>query len=284
MKTAFVLSGGGAAGSYQFGCLKALLGAGIQPDFMTANSAGSLNATGISFGTMAETEAMWRSIRCREDVFSDNLFLYIKALFGSNSIWSSKPLKKKIEKIIRGRSAKIPYWVNYVDLRSGKLMRQFSQNDNAFADAVLASASIPIITAPVKGYMVDGGIRENTPLKWAIDQGADRIFVFLSSPRDEQMNQISAPRGLINIAARCVSILSDEATWDDIRMCQKYNERGWGRKIELHWLAPDVRTIGTLDFNQNAIARGIDQGYADALNVIKGMNQSQMNFHSSLVD
>lgn len=264
MKTAFVLAGGGAAGSYQLGCLKAVLEAGINPDFITANSAGALNAAGLSYGSIEELERVWRSVKKRQDIFADRLFGFIPALLGSSSLWTSKPLKKLIASIMGGRVAKIPFWVNYVDLRNGKLVHAKDKPLAFFQDEVLASASLPIITEPVHGYLVDGGIRENTPLKLAIDQGAERIFVFLNSPRDKRMSQQSEFKGLKDIAARVVQIMSDEMYWADIETCMDYNEQGKGRPIQIHWIAPSIRTIGTLDFNQNAISAAIAQGYADA--------------------
>ncbi|MEN0059503.1 MAG: patatin-like phospholipase family protein [Bdellovibrio sp.] len=261
MKTAFVLSGGGAAGSYQFGCLKALLEYGIKPDFMTANSAGSLNAVGLSFGSVVELETVWRSIKSQEDVFPRRLFKYLGLPFGGRSLWHSYALKEKIDKMIKGRQPKIPVWVSYVDLIDGKLVHELSANTRSFRDATLASASIPIITEPVNGHMVDGAVRENTPLKFAIDQGAERIFVFMNNPVNKELDIVDDPKNIFQIASRCLSILSDEALLNDIKTCQMYNSLGLGRNIELHWIAPKVRTVGTLDFNQEAISRGIDEGY-----------------------
>lgn len=264
MKTAFVLAGGGAAGAYQMGCLKAVLEAGIKPDFMTANSAGALNAAGLSYAGITELERVWRGIRKREDVFADRFFGLIPALLGSNSLWTSKPLKKLIASIMASRVAKIPFWVNYVDLRTGNLVHAKDKPSLFFEKEVLASASLPVLTEPVDGYFVDGGVRENTPLKLAIDQGAERIFVFLNSPREKRVAQQSSFKGLKDIASRTLQIMSDEMHWNDIETCLEYNAEGIGRKIEIHWIAPQIRTIGTLDFNQNAISAAISQGYADA--------------------
>lgn len=263
MKTAFVLAGGGAAGSYQLGCLKAVLEAGIKPDLITANSAGALNAAGLSYAGVGELEKVWRSISKRQDIFADRFFGFIPALLGSNSLWTSKPLKKLIASIMGGRVAKIPFWVNYVDLRSGNLVRAKDKPIDFFQKEVLASASLPIITEPVDGCLVDGGVRENTPLKLAIDCGADRIFIFLNSPREKRMSHQDEFKGLKDIASRVIQVISDEMYWADIDTCQMYNEQGIGRKIDLYWIAPKIRTIDTLDFNKESIAAAIAQGYAD---------------------
>lgn len=274
MKTAFVLAGGGAAGAYQLGCLKAIYETTkIRPDFMTANSAGSLNATGLSYRGIAELECVWRSITRRQDIFGDRFFGWITPLFGAESLWTSKPLKKKLQCLMENHTAGIPYWVNYTNLQNGKLTRAHSSDSN-FPEKVLASASIPIITEPVNGIFVDGGIRENTPLGFAIDQGADRIFVFLNSSKDEnaRLPFIKEFKGVREIAARTLNIMSDEMFWQDIEMVKNYNTEGKGRKIEIYWFAPEKQTIDTLDFKQDLISKAIAQGVSETVKTLQGLN------------
>src|SRR3954454_3484103 len=69
---AFVFSGGSSLGALQVGMLRAVLEAGIQPDFLVGTSAGALNAAfvakGITTGTVADLAAIWGAMRTR-DVF-----------------------------------------------------------------------------------------------------------------------------------------------------------------------------------------------------------------------
>lgn len=272
MKTAFVLSGGGAAGSYQLGCLKAVYEQGIKPDFITANSAGSLNAAGLSCLGIEGLEKVWLDITKRQDIFGDKFLGFAQALW-SNSIWNSKPLEKLIKDIIENNDPKIPFWVNTVDLRSGALMRVGSDQvtHHTLAKFVLASASLPVLTPPVDGHLVDGGVRENTPLKQAIDLGAERIFVFLNSPKGHPMTPMYKFDKVKDVAARALSIMSDEAHWNDIATAEFYNTEGIGRKIELKYFAPSIRKIDTLDFEPQKIRAAIRQGYEETKNsLMKG--------------
>lgn len=271
-KIAFVLAGGGAAGAYQLGCLKAIYEkTEIRPDFITANSAGSLNATGLSFASLEELEAVWRSIKRRQDIFGDRFLGFITPLFGADSLWTSKPLKKKLCALMDCRVPKIPYWVNYTNLQNGKLTRSHSSDSN-FDLKVLASASIPVITEPVNGIFVDGGVRENTPLGFAIDQGADKIYVFLNSSQDpeQRVPYKEKFKGVKEIAARTLSIMSDEMHWQDIHVAEHYNlTRLDKKKVEIITLAPIKNTIDTLDFSQAKISLAIDQGYFETLDKLE---------------
>lgn len=264
-KIAFCLAGGGAAGAFQFGCLKAVwLKSTLRPDFITANSAGALNATGLSYASLEELEILWRSITRRHDIFGDRFLGWLMPLFGSDSLWTSKPLAKKLNTLMANRTPKIPYWVNYTNLQDGRLYREPSTSKD-FPSRVLASASLPIITEPVNGVLVDGGIRENTPLGFAIDQGATDIYVFLNSSKTEN-TRIPFKKefhGVREIADRTLSIMSDELYWGDIAVAEKYNECGIGRLINIEYFAPINNTIDTLDFKQNLIASAIQQGFSE---------------------
>jgi predicted acylesterase/phospholipase RssA len=267
-KIAFVLAGGGAAGAYQLGCLKAVYEkTNIRPDFITANSAGSLNATGLSYAGLPELEEVWRSIKRRQDIFGDRFLGFFTPLFGADSLWTSKPLRKKLEKLMEYRVPKIPYWVNYTNLQNGKLTRAHCDDSN-FPQKVLASASIPVITEPVNGIFVDGGVRENTPLGFAIDQGADKIFVFLNSSQDPDLRlpYVEKFDGVREIAARTLNIMSDEMYWGDIHIAEHYNlTRPDKKKVAIFYFAPKKNTIDTLDFKPEKITGAIEQGYQETL-------------------
>lgn len=265
-RTAFVLAGGGAAGSYQFGCLKAIYEkSNYRPDFITANSAGALNAAGLSYAGIGPLEALWRGIQSRHDIFGDRFFGYF-ALLSAQSLWVSDPLRKKLDSFMVGKKPQIPFWVNYTNLQNGQLCQAHS-SDPDFYDKVLASASLPVLTEPVGGIYVDGGIRNNTPIGFAIDQGAERLFVFINSSKDEanRLPFISNFPGAKSIAMRTLDIMSDSMFWNDIKVAQTYNDMGKGKYVEITWFAPSKTTIDTLDFNSEAIAGAIQQGYDETL-------------------
>ena len=70
LKTAFVFSGGSSLGAMEVGMLKALVEAGVTPDFVVGTSVGALNATYFAFHPnlegVLELEKIWLSIRSRQ--------------------------------------------------------------------------------------------------------------------------------------------------------------------------------------------------------------------------
>jgi predicted acylesterase/phospholipase RssA len=270
-KTAFVLSGGGASGAWQVGALKAFSKAGIKPDFISANSAGSLNAVGYAFAGMDALEAMWRSIKHRKDIFSHNFPYLLSLALGRPSFMSSKPLRQKVRSLMQGKFAMCPVCVNSVSLRTGMLRNTWDGADD-FEEQVIASASIPVLVEPVNGEWVDGGIRENAPLKVAIERGAQRIFLFLNSPKENiQEIKISEANSIKEIAARTIEIIMDEAFYEDIAIKEISDAQGSGRKIEVIFVQPEAKYVGTLEFDAGKIAAAISKGFIEAQRVIAGL-------------
>lgn len=276
MKTAFVLSGGGAAGAYQFGAMKAVIkDFGITPDFIAANSAGALNAAGLSFTSLEETEQLWRSIRGRGDVFTFRPLFLPRLLIGKTSLFSNEPLKKILNSTILGKEPKIPFTVNYVDLRTELLHRELiTTGDEKTISKIAASTSIPYVVEPEQGYMVDGGVMENTPLKSAIDWGAERIFVFLTKPRKLETEYKGYPKNAIDLGIRLAKVIYNEATYNDMKVCKRYNKIPDRRYIELHYYAPN-ENIDIFDFNPDSISHNISNGYTRTI-------ASGLNYASSI--
>jgi predicted acylesterase/phospholipase RssA len=62
MRRALVLSGGGAKGAYEFGCLKAFKEHNIEFDMVTGTSVGALNAICWSTNKLEDGEALWDTL------------------------------------------------------------------------------------------------------------------------------------------------------------------------------------------------------------------------------
>ena len=83
MTTAFVLTGGGSLGAVQVGMLHVLAERDVRPDLLVGTSVGALNAAfvagrGFRAETVAELEAIWRSVR-RVDVFPFQQFRHLRS-------------------------------------------------------------------------------------------------------------------------------------------------------------------------------------------------------------
>jgi NTE family protein len=270
-KTAFVLSGGGAKGAFQVGVMKALAEQGVVPDVAYGTSVGALNITGYSYVGLEELAKIWRRIKRGRDMLGLNLGRLVT--LSATGVFNTKPLRKKIRKIVRGHDADFPAWVCVTNLSDGSISYHRSESPD-FPRMVEASAAIPVAMDPIRKYLVDGGVREQAPLKRAIKDGADKIVLILCNPMQDKMKHWGYDDGflpMIGIGLRAVQMLQHEVYINDINTCQSINREiarytlenaSHNKKlIDLKVYAPDHTIIGTLDFNPRKISKAIQQGY-----------------------
>lgn len=193
MKTAIVLSGGGARGAFEAGVIAAFEDAGVDVDVITGTSAGAINATAMAIGMPAEDlMALWCGLRNR-DVYrvridiprflrplrflSNNksmtptgLTLRMLESVGWTWLLDTAPLRELLhDQLGRDRVAVLPnkvLTVVSVEAVTGRITRFTSQPPRRRADSryrvvdmtidhVLASAAIPVLFRPVE---IDGGV------------------------------------------------------------------------------------------------------------------------------
>lgn len=260
MKTAFVHSGGGAGGAFQVGALQRLAEQGIKPDTVYGTSVGALNASGWAYGGIEKLTKLWLDIEGRGDILKLNWW----KLPWAHGFYSMAPLRKKLEETIQGESS-CEVKACLVDIRDGKV--HYSSNKTLarqnFIDSVQASAAIPCIMEPVLDYLYDGGIREQAPLKQAIADGHDTIYVLLcNAVLPDPQAQWSKPSWpyMVSRGLRAIDIMEHEVFLGDIEKCLEYNNLPDKRKIELKVIAPEVRIIDTLEFDPKKIRDAIAQG------------------------
>lgn len=259
-----VLSGGGLKGSFQAGALKFLDEIGVTCDCIYGVSTGAINAFGYSFGKAEWLANLWLSIESKSDLMGVEWWklLWAKGLYNLN------PLKEWMYEYVKDKPApRCKAVVSYVELSSGKLVYVDNQGKpEDFIDAVLASASQP---PAIKPYMdrIDGGVREQTPLKKAIDDGAKRIYAILTNPYPSEVAvtewDYSMPY-LFSVIERATSIMGHEVFVKDIRHCLELNINPAFTKIDLTILSPDTRTMGTFEVDPAKIQFMVEEGYRKA--------------------
>ncbi|HEY6911607.1 MAG TPA: patatin-like phospholipase family protein [Myxococcales bacterium] len=181
---AFVFSGGSSLGALHAGMLRAVLGAGIQPDFLVGTSAGALNAAfmakGFSEARVNELAGIWSGLSTG-DVFPGlGIWNSLRCAAGMGTLASPSGLKRIIERHLPATHAElaIPTAVIASDLATGSAVA-FREGD--LRRHVLASASIPGVFPPVTAEgrtFVDGGVSSHVPLLPARDLGAKTMVVF----------------------------------------------------------------------------------------------------------
>ncbi len=248
MKTAFVLSGGGSLGAVQVGMLQALAQRHITPDLLVGTSAGALNAAfvadrGTDPDALRELADLWKGLR-RRDVFP--LLPLRQLVIGGGpreALCSTRGLSRLITTNLRYdrlENATIPVHLVATNLLSGAEVL-LSRGDAA--SAVLASAAIPGVFAPVRRdglTLIDGGMANNAAISQAVALGADRVYVL---PTGHACALTTPPRNALGVAMQALGLLLQQRLIVDAAH--------YATQVELIVLPPLCPlTVSLVDFTQ----------------------------------
>jgi len=247
---ALILSGGGAKGAFQVGVLSQFEKNDIHPKIIYGTSVGALNAYLYSKRGGFVLEEVWREIESWRDLFRFNW----SSLWGSkNGFLNQSPLERLMKK--HGQTLmSYPVIANVTNLSTGQIERIWDK-DLRFEDMVLASSAIPGLIQTRYGFC-DGMLRDNTPLKPAIEDGYKKIIVILNDPRNLP---IKASFSISEVLMRSFDIMNNEMLRADLEECQRRNEKGIGKKIDLTVIEPET-FIEPLDFSKKSISKMIEHG------------------------
>jgi NTE family protein len=279
---ALVLSGGGSKGRYELGALKKwMLEDGVQYDIITGVSVGALNGAFLAQYKIGQEPTAWLALNEMWSKISDPAVYRKWPIFGElaalwkQSVYDSTPLQNLVRANldpVKIRSSGRKLRVGAVGLSTGEY-RAFPETYTGIVDAVLASSSFPAMLTPIKmeGQLwTDGGVRSVTPLKAAIDLGADDIDVILCSSKE---SQVAFPPNAVTlkIAMRCIEVMGDQIVADDFKVAEQKNALlNAGAKIDarllkLRLVRPATSLIdNSLDFDPVKGKEMFDRGYNDA--------------------
>ena len=268
MKTAFVLSGGGAKGAFQVGAMLRMHELGIRPDVIYGTSVGALNAACYAYQGIEGLHREWAGVRKKSDVLSRNWL----SVFWRSGFYSMKPLLKHLEDVVVGDpicEAK----VCKVSLKTGeiKIVSNLHSNRSEFIMSTLGSSSIPFVMESVDGEWVDGGVRRQTPLKEAIVvDGCTKIYALICNPivqNPEQYWESSFPYPLSH-GFRALDLMEHEIFLHDLHRAVEYNNDPTKIHVDLTMCSPDRQMIDTLEFDPVKIKTTLDHGYEIAKRVL----------------
>lgn len=245
-------------------------------------SVGAINSAFLSmYPTGQEAEAAMEIIRLWEQL--DNSRIYKRWFpFGrwhaiwKKSFYDSAPLHKLLRdglNLDRIRFSGKLVSVGCISLSSGKYTI-FDQTHDHFIDAVIASASFPVVMPPVEfmGQLwADGGVKEISPIKKAIELGADIIDAIVTSPQTRVKLFLENPT-TVDILKRSLDLSADKILANDIEKVEMYNKLAtFGltekKSVKINIIRPDFNlTEDFLDFRPHKIAEMVEKGYADAKN------------------
>jgi NTE family protein len=211
-RTAFVLSGGASLGALQVGMLRALYERGVTADLLVGTSVGALNAAFIASRpqtpeTAGELARAWCGIE-RADAFPVSLRAMVGGLAGHrNHLVPAHGLRRIVERHVELddlADAAVPLSLVAFDVNTGT---EVVLCDGPAVDAIVAACSIPGIFPPVaigEQLLVDGGVVNNTPIRHAVELGAQRVYVL---PTQEPRYVQPAPRTALDAAIYGIGLL-----------------------------------------------------------------------------
>lgn len=231
---AFVLSGGGNRGPLQVGALRALLDGGVRPEFLVGTSVGAINgafvaAHGFSVETLESLANHWRTVDSDTVYPGSILSVAWRVYRKSDSLYSSDGVRRTIEAalpagVTQFGQLRVPLFVSSADLLSNRLFI-FGEDPSApVVDAVLASASVPVIHPPVRYgglQLVDGGVLANVAASYAMERGADEIYLInVSSAEQEDAHA----EGVVEVAFRTLNTMIVQSLLRDLARARDNND------------------------------------------------------------
>lgn len=196
MRTALVLGGGGARGSYQIGVWQALIELDIKIDIVTGTSVGALNSALIALGNFENALALWKNIKTSMILDTDideglpinkktnalvRQFIVDYTKQGGTDAY---PLKKLLDQYCdeaRIRNSPIDVGIVVFDKKTLKPVELFKEDieDGKLNDYLLASSSLFPLIKSCKiddADFIDGGYYDNIPVELAMEKNADRVI------------------------------------------------------------------------------------------------------------
>ena len=282
---ALVHSGGANKGGYATGVIDYLLGTlGINYDIFAGTSVGAINTAFLAqFKSGEEKEAAehlksWWLKLDNSKIYKPWAFWGRAAVAWKKSFYDSSPLQELVRKNIsleKIRESGKKIVVGALNLHTGKYV-VFNQDDDDFIDAVLASAAFPSALTPIQinnDLYIDGGMKTISPIKLAIEMGADEIDVITTSPNIRDKKFIKDPN-IIDIVMRAFDVATDKILSNDIELANMYNKLAElsdsdKKVVKLRIIRPHYNLVSNVfDFDPKKIKKMIEDGYEDAKNTL----------------
>lgn len=250
---AIVTSGGASHGAYQLGWaleVSETYKDAYEPDLFVGTSVGGLFAAMVAQyshfadGVAAYNQLWEQSVRKTSDVYKTwwpswlGYLSYLPGLW-KGSLFDASPLQALIQEHFDPESVRIAKQkliLTSVDMRSGKLLLRWQRSidwRHVYATAAYP-LGFPMIDVPerqgtekkVARLLTDGGVREVTPMKAAIDAGATSIDVVMCAPQiREKWEDRPGPLRLWRRAQRVLDLMLNEIVENDIRRTISVNRR-----------------------------------------------------------
>jgi predicted acylesterase/phospholipase RssA len=277
------LEGGGFKGALQVGVLEAIERSGVKIDLVLGTSVGALNGAIFATGQTSKLRSadLWGGVDGVGSFLSLNPFQGA----GKGGIYSTRPMRDKIQKFIKGKASfGISYGCGIVVRETGDhLLYMHSTGDDAdLQDAIVASASIAGVMVPVRAALEapisspvrtlsDGGHIYPLPLPQNVPGDpykgvVTEIIAVLCNPLDVDACEVPTSKvdGLIDSAGWAADMALHQGHRWAIDRLQELAEDG----VKVTVYAPPKSTGGLLDAKRATIAQRLLIGEEMAKNPI----------------
>ncbi|MBY0356543.1 MAG: patatin-like phospholipase family protein [Candidatus Obscuribacterales bacterium] len=279
-RRSLVMPGGGGRGAFQVGVAKALFEAGIKFEYAFGTSIGALNATFLAQGDIKRLEEIWCNLRAWNIFKLPSAQQLGRMIMGRKlGMLDTSPLEELLRKeadLHRIKESEMKVRLVSTDLCSLET-RLINLEDVAtsaeLVDVLMATSAVPIAFPPRQlqghGLWVDGGLVRNTPLRAAIDYGAEEIFMVLLHP--ETVNV--CPANMWQLIARCLDVVLDASARKELELAQLHQrliaegaEEAKGmRPVRIEVIQPSKPVdLNLLEIDPERSRALIKQGYEDA--------------------
>ncbi len=237
-------------------------------------SIGAVNGALLSYIGREGMVDHWLSMRKRSEVLKTHFW---KFLINKKTGWfNMDPLEGILEDVILENDARIPAWAAYVDFKDPKLVHVQNVNgwEAEYIEAILRSSAVIPVHELRQDRYGDGGYMQQTPLQFAIDQGAKKISVFMTGPLEwPQMNgwEVSGLKPL-NAGLRGIDIILHQNFRRDVLKCLEKNKKPGYRKIDLKIYTPSriLSEIKSDDIQPEIIKKLLWEAYKETKDRLDG--------------
>ncbi|MCR5491693.1 MAG: patatin-like phospholipase family protein [Bacilli bacterium] len=206
MKTGLALCGGGALGSYELGAWKYMRELGMSFDVVTGTSIGAVNGAFVIADAFEELEKVWSEIEIDKviDGGSDLDVETLRRIYSDGSA-ATKLVRSYIKNkgidvspyYELAKSRIVPLHPEKSEKPFGVIVCQYSPvkemkvrvnglSSESMIDALLGSSAawpvFPIYVSHTGKKYIDGGWRNNLPIDYALELGADRVIAVSLNP------------------------------------------------------------------------------------------------------
>ena len=250
MSIGLALSGGGAKGIAHIGVIKALVDNGIDIDYISGTSSGSIVAALFASGYSPD-EILRIVINNKNNIIDfDNKsnFNFLSLIINKKINISGFIKGNNLENLIRReldyknvrdiKDIKMPIAITTVNLKNGKTVyftnkkinldnNDLYKNEGDLASIVRASSSVPGVFKPKfinNEYYIDGGVKVNTPVNILKKMGADKIIAVTFDESNRKNFGIKNVTGISNNTIKNIfSSQNNEEMFADvnIKLCIK---------------------------------------------------------------